>query len=224
MSKGGDQVQETPAQRAMAEHAVLLMKDYEQRWLPVQQHLAKSIQAEGAPNSAARREAAGKAATDTNIAFGRAQGQLEKQLSNSGAAPGSSKANLAITGLGSDLAKSEGLSTTVSDQQIDDAYTQGLSALMNIGRGKAAGVSNSLASQANQSATQARADASASLAEHQGQAQLGGQLAGYGLQSAMAPGPNFIKPQPDGSYANPNTGSGGMGMGWGNENPLRGGV
>ena len=220
MSKGGDQVQETPQQRAMAERAVNLMKDYTQRWLPVQQKLAKQIQAAGAPNSAARREAAGKAATDTQISFAHAGGALEKQLTNAGAAPGSSKANLAVTGLGGDLAKSKGLSTTISDQQIDDAYTQGLSALMALGCGKEAGINNSLASQARQSATQANADASASLAEHQGQGMLLGQAAGYGLQSAMSrPTPNFVKPQSDGGYINPSVGSGGMGIGTNGEIP-----
>ena len=85
----------------------------------MQRKLAGQIEAEGAPNSAARREAAGKAATDTQIQCEGAKGQLEKQLTNAGAAPGSGRANLAITGLGSDVAKSKGLSTTISDQQIE---------------------------------------------------------------------------------------------------------
>ncbi len=121
LSKGG-QIQETPQQRAMAEHAMLLMQDYKQRWLPVQQKLASNIQAMGAEGSAARKEAQGKAATDTQMQFSQAQGALEKGLSNAGALPGSSKANLAVTGMGSDLAKSKGLSTMIADQQIDDRH------------------------------------------------------------------------------------------------------
>ncbi len=186
MSKGGE-VQETPQQRAMAEHAMNLMQDYKARWLPVQQKLAKQVETMGAEGSAARREAAGKAATDTQIEFSRAQGAMEKGLANAGAAAGSSRANLATTGLGADLAKSKGLSTMISNQQIEDAYTQGLGALMNIGQGKAASVANSMAIQAQQSGYQARADAQAALAEKQGYGELAGQAAGYGLQSAMAP-------------------------------------
>jgi hypothetical protein len=215
MSKGA-QVQETPQQKAMAEHAVNLMNDYKQRWLPVQQKLAGQIEAEGAEGSAARKEATGKAATDTQMQFGQAQGALEKGLTNSGAAVGSSKSNLAIGGAGADLAKSKGLSGMIADQQIDDAYTQGLGALMAIGQGKAATVSNSLASQAQQSQFQSTADARASLAERQGTAGLLAQGAGYGLQSAMNPAasPNFVKPNADGSYNNPNPGSNpGMGIG-----------
>lgn len=195
MSKGGEQQQETPQQRAMAEHAVNLMQDYKQRWLPVQQKLAKQVEAMGAEGSAQRREAAGKAATDTQLQFAQAQGALEKGLTTAGAAPGSSRANLAVTGMGTDLAKSKGLSTMIGEQQIEEAYTQGLGALMNIGQGKAASVAGSLESQARQSATQAAADARASLAEQQGTGALVGQVAGYGLQSALA-GPNVPKVQP----------------------------
>ena len=194
MSKGGEQ-QETPQQRAMAEHAVNLMQDYKQRWLPVQQKLAKQVEAMGAEGSAARREAAGKAATDTQLQFAQAQGALEKGLTAAGVAPGSSRASLAVTGMGADLAKSKGLGTMIADQQIEEAYTQGLGALMNIGQGKAATVANSLVSQAQQSGYQAAADARAALAEQQGYGRLAGQVAGYGLQSALS-GPNVPKVQP----------------------------
>lgn len=211
--KNQGDVQETPQQRAMAEHAVKLMDDYKQRWLPVQQKLAGQIEGMGKEGSAARREAVGKSATDTQMQFAPAQGALEKSLANSGAAVGSGKANLAIAGTGADIAKSKGLGGMVADQQIDDAYTQGLGALMAIGQGKQATVANSLASQAQQSSYQAKADAAASLQERQGYAGLAGQLAGYGLQSAMAPGPNYVKPQADGTYLNPKVSNPGMGIG-----------
>ena len=203
MSKGGGEVQETSQQRAMAEHAVNLMQDYKQRWLPVQMKLAKQVEAMGAEGSAQRREAAGKAATDTQIQFAQAQGALEKGLTGAGAAPGSSRANLAITGMGSDLAKSKGLSTMIADQQIEDAYTQGLGALMQIGQGKSASVANSMAVQAQQSGYQSAADAQAALAERQAYGQLAGQVAGYGLQSAMAPNPYGADYTRTGAYKGP---------------------
>src|SRR6266850_3449458 len=138
MSKGGGEIQETAQQKAMAEHAVNLMNDYRQRWLPVQQRLASQIEAEGAEGSAARKEATGKAATDVQMQFGGAQGALEKGLSNAGAAVGSSKSNLAAGGAGADLAKSKGLGGMIANEQINDAYTQGLGALMALGQGKSA--------------------------------------------------------------------------------------
>ena len=184
MSKGGG-AQETPQQRLMTEHAVNLMNDYRQRWLPVQKKLIAQVQAEGAPNSEARREAAGKAATDTQMGFSAAQGEVEKQLTNSGAAIGSSKSNLAETGLGAELGKAKGFGTTISDQQIDEAYTQGLSALMSIGQGKGATVSNARANQAQLSGASAAAAAGAQAASQQGTGQLLGTAAGFGLQSAI---------------------------------------
>lgn len=183
-AKSGEQ-QETAQQRALADHAVNLLQDYEQRWLPVQQNFARQIKAEGAPDSAARKLATGKASTDTAIAFDKASKGLEASLSNAGVGPGSSRANLAITGMGTDAAASTGLGAMMSDQMIDDAYTQGLGALTAIGRGERGLVGNSLTQQAQQSGAQSAADAQASLMAHEGNAALAGQVAGFGLQQGM---------------------------------------
>ncbi len=183
-SKAG-QVQETGAQRAQAEHALLLLGDYKQRWLPVQQKLASTIEQEGAKGSAARRLAAGKSSTDVAMNFDKAQGALEKSLTNSGAAVGSSKSNLAITGLGTDAAASTGVGHMMSEQAIDDAYTQGLGALTALGRGERATVGANMSNMAANSASQASADAASALATREGNAALIGQVGGFGLQQGM---------------------------------------
>lgn len=214
MSKGGDRVQETSQQKALAQFAAERFADYRKRWLPVQQRLAQQIEAMGAPDSAARRAAEGKANVDTQIAFGKAQGALEKSLTNSGAAPGSGRFNLADTGLAADAAKSKGLGMTVADQMIDDAYTQGLSALAATGQGQKASVDDSLARQARQSGAQAAADAEASLSAHAAQWGVGAQLAGAGLGAAMKPrtpqppgmGPIVLGQQADNFTTNPQYG------------------
>lgn len=184
-SKAGD-IKETPQQRAQAEHAMNLLTDYKKRWLPVQQRLAATIQQQGEPDSAARRLAQGKSSTDTAIAFDKGGRQLEKQLTNSGAAPGSSRANLAVAGMGDDQAASTGIGQMISDQQIDDAYTQGLSSLTALGRGERTQVGNSLSNMATSSANQAAADANTSLMEQSGNAGLGGQIVGFGIQRGLA--------------------------------------
>lgn len=180
-SKAGQQG-ETPQERAQADHAVAQMKDYRQRWLPLQQKLASTIEQEGEANSSARKLATGKASTDTAMSFDKAEGQLEKGLSDSGVAPGSSRANLAITGLGTDAAASTGLGHMMSEQAVDDAYTQGLGALTSLGRGERASVGNALTQQAKQSASQAASDAQVSLMNRAGDAQAAGQLVGFGIQ------------------------------------------
>src|SRR5665213_2123266 len=152
-SKAGQQ--QTSAQVAQASHAANMLADYNQRWLPVQQKLASQIDAEGPENSNARQLAQGKATTDVAMDFDKAQTGLNASLSNNGAAPGSGRADLATAGMGGDAAASKGLGKMISDQQVDDAYTQGLGALTALGQGQSAQVSSNLSSQAAQSGQQA---------------------------------------------------------------------
>lgn len=179
------QVGETPQQRAMTEHSLELFNDWKTRWLPVQKNMAATIERMGKPGSFAREQAAGRAATDTGIQFGRAEGALEKSMINSGAQVGSSKFNLGLTGLGEDQAKSKGLGITSADQMIDDAYIQGLSALTAVGRGEKAMVGDSLGAMAAQSGRQAEADANAALIGRASDAKLAGTVAGFGVQQYM---------------------------------------
>jgi hypothetical protein len=185
---GGGSVKETPAQAAMAEHARNLMQDYKQRWLPVQQNLSKQITSMGAEGSAPRKQAAGMAGADVEAKFARAAPTLESKLTATGALPGSSKSNLAVAGMGLDKATSKGIATTLSDQHIDDAYTRGLTALMQTGRGERAGVGNNMAQQAAISGQQAGLDARLSLDERAGNAQLGATAVGMGMQQYLKPG------------------------------------
>jgi hypothetical protein len=177
--------QETPQQRAMVEHAVNQFADWKQRWLPVQKNLMGQIQAMGKPGSQAREDAAGRASTDSAIQFGKAQGALQKSLANTGAGAGSAKFNLGVTGAGEDQAKSKAFGLTVADQQINDAYVEGLSALAATGRGERAQVGDSLGRMAAQSSRQAAADAESSAIDRASTAGLVGQVAGFGLQQSL---------------------------------------
>lgn len=205
MSGGGkNQIQETSQQRAAVDHAVRLMDDYRQRWLPVQENLAKHIVESGQAGSRERTAATGRASTDNAIQFSRAQGAVEKSLTNSGAAPGSAKFNLGVTGVGEDQAKSRGMGAVMSDQMVDDAYTKGLTALMATGRGERQQVGNALGDQATMSGRQAAMDAEASLDQRMGQAGVVGQFAGFGLQQGFktptAQGPGMGKLGGGGGY------------------------
>lgn len=198
MGGGGGSIPETAAQKALAQHAVDVMGDYQTRWLPVQLNLASQIKEEGGQSSWERTEAKGRASTDTAIQFGRARGALERGLTNAGAHPGSGRFAMAESGLSANEGKSSGLGQMISDQQITHAYTQGLQALTQIGRGQAATVGSGMAQQARNSAVQAQADASASLQEAEGTAGLAGEAigAGFGMASPAAP--------PVGMGSNPN--------------------
>lgn len=185
MGGGDGQQQETAQERALAQHAKDSYADWKQRWLPLQKQLARSITASAAEGSPQRGLAAGKASTDTAIQFADAGAKLEKQLTNQGAGLGSGRFAMATTGLGDDAAKSTGTGLMISDQQINDAYIEGLSALTSLGQGQRAQVGDAMGLQARQSAQQAQADASVALENRAGNAELLGQFAGYGLQQGM---------------------------------------
>lgn len=185
--KGKNQVQETSQQRALAEYAMSQWQDYKQRWLPVQKNLAAQIQEMGEADGRTRVRAQGRASTDTAAKFGAAETALETALANK-VNLGSSRGKLAITGMADDKAKATGLGITLADQQIDDAYTEGLGALTAIGRGERQSVGNALGRQAATSASQAEADAEAALNARMGNAGIVGQaigLAGQQYQSNL---------------------------------------
>jgi hypothetical protein len=186
MSGGKGQIPETGAQRASMDHAVNLMQDYKQRWLPVQERLSQQIQEMGKPGSAARLGATGRASTDNAIAFGQTQNKVEATRTNAGAMPGTGSFDTAVTSLGGDAAKSRGLGGMMADQGVDDAYTKGLTALMATGRGEKVQVGNALANQSAMSAEQARSDAAIAEQERAGQMGLVGQMAGFGMQQGFA--------------------------------------
>lgn len=184
MSKGAGQVQETARERALSDYAVQQLQDYNQRWLPVQKNLAAQVEAMGQPDSAARRLATGRAATDTGIKFAGAQQKLQSSMADN-VGLGSSRAKLGVAGLGDDEARSKGLGMTAADQQITDSYVKSLTALTAIGRGEKSTVANGLAQQAQSSARQAQADAEAALTERMGTAGVIGQAGGLALQQTM---------------------------------------
>jgi hypothetical protein len=185
MAGKGDEVQETPQQRAQAQFAQRSFQDWKQRWLPLQRRLAAQIQASGQSGSPQERLAEGKASTDTAAQFAQASKAAEERLAGSGAGLNSGRAVAALGGMGDDEAASTGLGLTITDQQMDDAYMEGLSALTAMGRGERASVGDALTTQARQSSRQAVMDAENSLASRAGNAELAGQFAGYGLQQGL---------------------------------------
>lgn len=182
---GKSKVDETPQQRALAEFAMNQLQDYKQRWLPVQKQLAAQIQQQGADGSYVREAAAGKNNTDVAMSFDRGVGVLGKTLSNNGVNLGSSRGKLALTGMGTDQAKTGGIGAMITEQQIDDAYTKGLTALTSIGRGERASAVEGLVDRARSSAKDAQMSAEASATERAQVAGMAGQAAGLGLYGAL---------------------------------------
>lgn len=186
MSGKPEEQKETPQQRAMVQLALNKVADYKKRWLPLQKNLAEHIASMAPADSQARREARGIASTSTEAQFADARTGLESKLARTGGL-GSSKAKLAIAGMGEDEATSMGLGLAGADQRIDDAYVSGLNTIMALGQGQQGMAVRGTAQEAAMSGRAAEADARASLEHRMGNAQLVGQLAGTGF-GLMKPG------------------------------------
>ena len=186
MSGKKEDTPETAQQRAMTQLALNKVQDYKQRWLPLQRNLAQHIADMEPANSQARREAKGIASTSTESQFADARTGLESKLTQTGGL-GSSKAKLAIAGMGTDEASSMGLGLTGADQRVDDAYVSGLNTIMALGQGQQGMAIKGTAEGAALSGRQASEDASLALQHRMGNAQMVGQFAGMGL-GMMKPG------------------------------------
>lgn len=197
--KDSGTVKETEAERALAQNALERLADYRQRWAPVQQRLASEIRAMGKEGSFERKQLAGKVVGDTRAAFTRAGEAAEAQQRNAGIDAGSSKFKLGVTEAGNDEAQSVGMGIMGADQAIDDAYVQGLGAIMSMGRGTQASAQQNLTSLAGIQANQAAADAQASAARRTGNMRLAGTAIGVGAGAAMGAKPG-INPK-DAQYA-----------------------
>lgn len=220
MSGKKEGVPETPQQKALAEVAMKQLADYRQRWAPLQRQLASKITGAGAPDSRERRQSAGKAATDNAVQFG----DVERQVTSATSAAtglGSSRTKLAIAGTGDDKATSRALGLAGADQAVDDAYMQGLGMLTAMGRGERAGAVQGMAEVAARSGRQATADAATSLRRRAGNAQLAGQVAGFGL----AGGFDGVGDAVQAKFSTTDVGSSGFGTGlaYGNQD-LAGGL
>lgn len=202
-NRNAGKVQETEAQRAMMEVAMQQMADYRQRWLPLQTNLANQIVGMNERGSFEREHAAGMATAERSQKFAKARGAVEQQLTAAGAAPGSSKFNLAMTGMAADEGQSKGLGLVGADQAVSDAYTRGLTNIMNLGAGQRATAEDGLSRSADISGRIAANDAQLSARERAGY----GELIGTGLGVAY------------GAYQN----RGGGGAGMPDDVPTRGG-
>lgn len=195
---------QTAAQRAQAEVAVQQLQDFRTRWMPVQQRLAETIVDMGGRNSFQREQARGMSTTDTATQFGDAQRQVREQSAAAGMG-GTSRQKLAIAGLGDDQAMSSGMGLGNADRHIDDAYLQGLTSVMQLGRGEKATAMQGMGDIARRSGMQAASDAQMALSQRAGQAQIAGQALGIGLSGAFSrpAAPSFTQPNAAGAFANP---------------------
>ncbi len=193
MKSGGNKVQESEAERALAEVAQQRFADYKQRWQPLQKRAAEFVSSLGKDDSIERTKAAGQANLATRKAFSDAEDQLEAGAQARGIRSDSARAKLGKVALGNAEATSQGIGQVAADQSVDDAYAQGLAKIMAMGRGASSDAISGLTQAAQAGAKQAQFDASNALADQLGNAELIGTVAGIGLDAASG----FFKPKPN---------------------------
>lgn len=181
MGGGPKERGETEAERALAQVALAKFQDYKARWEPMIARTAELVTSLREPTSFERQRARGRAAGETNVQFGRAEEAMEGGLQGRGVGAASSAFRLGKVNLGTDLARSRGLAVAGADQAIDQAYVEGLTNLMSLGRGKEATATGALERQALIEARQAESDAAAAAASRAGTARIVGTAAGMGF-------------------------------------------
>jgi hypothetical protein len=183
--KDDGKVQETEQERALAEVASQRIADYKQRWAPLITRVGEMTRSMKAPDSFEREQMRGKVAGATRVAFSDATSKAETAERNAGIRSSSARSKLNTVEQGAEEATSVGIGLTKADQAIDDAYTQGLSQIMALGRGQAAGAVSNLGKSATMAGQQAGFDAQMSARKRAGNAQLAGQVAGIGIGYGM---------------------------------------
>jgi hypothetical protein len=198
--KKNGQVKQTPEQVAQAEVAMQQLADFKQRWQPLQQRLAQTIDETGSMDSVQRKQARGMVSTDAASKFGEAQTGLTGATAARGEM-GSAKQKLAMTGMGDDSAMASGIGIAGADQHIDNAYVQGLGNLMAMGKGEKGTAMTGISNLAQMSGAQASHDANMALQRRMGMAETGGYVLGQGIAEMRRPTPaaevetNVYKPR-----------------------------
>lgn len=197
---GGNQIPETPLQKAQAQVASQQWQDYQKRWLPVQQFFIQRTES-NLPAKRAYLEGVGN--TDVRGQFENAREGLNAALSQRGALPGSNASVFGNEKLASSKGQALGLNRTNVDDAVTRQYLGGLQDIVQMGRGQQATSDAALSDIAGMSGRSAAAQAQAAEQEAAGLGEaigtgvgLGG---GYGLSQYMdylSRNPGGAKPAP----------------------------
>lgn len=186
--KKGHTPQKTAEQIELERQASEDIKDYFDRWVPLQNKFI----AQHAGNRAQRAQRAqGVAGAETQTQFGKAEEALSKTQSNSGAALGSGRQVASLGDLKTAKASSLGRNLSATRGASEAQYVRGLQDIVSIGRGQKASSDQSAGALASISGRRAALDSEISLQNAQGLGQaIGtgvGVAGGYALDRVNNP-------------------------------------
>jgi hypothetical protein len=134
MSPSGGTVAATPQERALASNAMASFKDYQTRWLPVQDHLSSVVSDMAKPDSWQKQEAEGKGNVDVAQEFSKMNAQRNTSQMASGINVGSARFKMGIASGASAEAEARGMAVNTGEQAINKAYLANLGAISRTGQ------------------------------------------------------------------------------------------
>jgi hypothetical protein len=137
VNKNTGTVAMTPQEQALASNAQASFKDYQARWLPLQDHFASIVSDMVNPSSWQKQEAEGKGNVDVAQEFSKMDAQRSASQMASGINVGSTKFKLGVAGSASAQSQSKGMAINTGNEEINKAYLANLGAIARTGQGLA---------------------------------------------------------------------------------------
>ena len=137
MSPSGGTVQPTQQELTLAANAQASFRDYQSRWLPLQDHFSSVVSDMGKPDSWQKQEAEGKGNVDVAQEFSKMTAERNAQQMASGVNVGSTRFKLGAAEASAAQAEAKGVAINTGNQSIDRAYLANLGAIARTGQGLA---------------------------------------------------------------------------------------
>lgn len=182
---GGNDIEQTPEEKALGEIAVNRWNDYQQRFVPVENEYIEAVQKTDSDFSEAR----GRTTSAVQQAFAPAEDDLSDNLFAQGITPDSGKGVTAMNALGQDRGLSMGTGLNETDVAVDNQHIQGLQNVVQMGQGQAAESLGGMGRVAADATQDSINRANQSYQNRQAGLHLAGTVAGAGTQAYMSRGP-----------------------------------
>lgn len=127
-------VAETPAEREMMSMALDRYQTYKTKWQPIQARAIEMVKSMNQPGSMERQRAVTQQAGAVGAEFDDATAQVEQGTMSRGVDTDSSNFRLKQATMGIEKGKAQGITAGGAEDAIDNAYVEGLSSLMALGR------------------------------------------------------------------------------------------
>lgn len=191
MSPSQGEVGPTGAETTLANMMTQQFYDYQDRWLPITQHLNSVITSMGTSGSPQAAEAEGKGTADVAERFAQTDAARTASDANHGIDPGSARFNMGVTGSAQSEALAKGAAVEQGNQAIKRAYLANLGSVTQQGERLANTAVTGEGAAAQVASREAISGAQVANASTAGTMSAIGTGVGAIGQSFLGSGPNF---------------------------------